>query len=144
MGNAVQMCLAANNALHMPCFSPSYDRSCVKMADRFASRGYSLRKKTNKLGDRVIKQLLNSVIAKYRDLWVSRRSIICRSQRLRQVIDLLATDKSRCFAQPRPIIVNYFPNWPWCKKIVRVRGYQCRCLKSKTECNISHWNFKSI
>ena len=61
----------------------------------------------NKLGDRIIKQLLNSVIAKYRDLSVSRRSIICLSLRLRQIIDLLATDKSRYFAQPRPIIVNY-------------------------------------
>ena len=39
------------------------------------------------LGDRMIKQLLNSVIAKYRDLSVSRRS--------------------RYFAQPCPIIVNY-------------------------------------
>ena len=33
--------------------------------------------------------------------------IICLSLRLRQIIDLLATDKSRYFAQPRPIIVNY-------------------------------------
>ena len=75
------------------------------MADRFASRGYSLK---NKLGDRMIKQLLNSVIAKYRDLLVSRRSIICLSVRLRQIIDLLATDKSRCFAQLHPIIANYW------------------------------------
>ena len=30
-----------------------------------------------KNGDRMIKQLLNSVVAKYRDLSVSRRSIIC-------------------------------------------------------------------
>ena len=37
----------------------------------------------------------------------SRRSIICLILRLRQIIDLLATDKSRYFAQPRPIIVNY-------------------------------------
>ena len=56
----------------------------------------------NKLGDRMIKQLSNSVIAKYCDLSMSRRSII-----LRQIIDLLATDKSQYFAQPRPIIVNY-------------------------------------
>ena len=62
----------------------------------------------NKLGDRMKKQLLNSVIAKYRDLSVSRRSIICFSLRLRQIIDLLATDKSRYFAQPRPIIANYY------------------------------------
>ena len=49
-----------------------------------------------------------SVIAKYRDLSVSRRSVICLSLRLRQIIDLLVTDKSRYFAQPRPIIVNYY------------------------------------
>ena len=47
-----------------------------------------------KNSDRMIKQLLNSVIAKYRDLSVSRRSIICRSLRLRQIIYLLAADKS--------------------------------------------------
>ena len=57
--------------------------------------------KKNKLGDRMIQQLWNSVIAKYRDLLVSRTSIICRSR-------LLATDKSGYFAQPRPVIVNYF------------------------------------
>ena len=38
---------------------------------------------------------------------MSRRSIICLSLRLRQIIDQLATDKLRYFAQPRPIIVNY-------------------------------------
>ena len=43
---------------------------------------------------------------------MSRRSIIYLSLRLRQTIDLLAADKSRSFAQPRPIIVlNYFVNW---------------------------------
>ena len=47
-------------------FPPSCERSCVKMADRFASREYSLKKD---LGDRMIKQLLNSVGAKYRDLF---------------------------------------------------------------------------
>ena len=41
-------------------------------------------------------QLLNSVIAKYRDLSLSH-----------VIIDLLATDKSRYFAQPHPIIANY-------------------------------------
>ena len=61
----------------------------------------------NKLSDRMIKQLLlNLVIAKYHDLSVSRRSII----QLRQIIDLLATDKSKYFAQPRPVIANCFPN----------------------------------
>ena len=53
----------------------------------------------------MIKQLLNSAIAKYRDLSVARRSIIYLCLRHRQIIDLLATDKSRYFAQSRPIIV---------------------------------------
>ena len=48
----------------------------------------------------MIKQLLNS--AKYRDLSVAR---LCLQHR--QIIDLLATDKSRYFAQSRPIIVYY-------------------------------------
>ena len=75
-----------------------------------AARVYRFPQKIeNILGYRMIKQLLNSVIAKYRDLSVSRSSIICLSLRLRQIIDLLATDKSRYFAQPRPIIVNYLP-----------------------------------
>ena len=56
----------------------------------------------------MIKQLLNSAIAKYRDLSVARRSIICLCLRHRQIIDLLATDKSRYFAQSRPIILYYF------------------------------------
>ena len=51
-------------------------------------------------------QLLNSAITTY-DLPESRRSIICLSLRLRQIIYLLATDKSPYFAQPCPIIVNY-------------------------------------
>ena len=76
-----------------------------KKADRFASRRYSLK---NKLGDPMTKQFLNSVATTYRDLPVSRTSIICLSLRLRQIIDLLATDTSRYFAQPRPIIVNYY------------------------------------
>ena len=45
-----------------------------------------------KNGDRMINQLLNSVVVKY-DLSVSRRSIICLSLGFRQIIDLLATDK---------------------------------------------------
>ena len=36
--------------------------------------------------------------AKYRDLSVASRSIICRSRRLRQIIDLRDTDKSRYFS----------------------------------------------
>ena len=93
-------------------------RSCnhalgEKMAGRF---GWAVRewfKYKKKLGDRMIKQLSNPVIAKYCDLSMSRRSIICLSLRLRQIIDLLATDKSQYFAQPRPIIVNYSLKSRW-------------------------------
>jgi len=79
------------------------------MADRFPEQAesdltYLVNQKT---GNLIIKQLLNSVIAKYRDVPVSHGSIICLSLRLRQRIDLLATDKSRYFAQPRSIIVNW-------------------------------------
>ena len=37
---------------------------------------------------------------------LSQRSVICLSLRPRQIIDLLATDKSRYFAQPRPIVFS--------------------------------------
>ena len=37
--------------------------------------------------------------AKYRDLPVASRSIICRCRRQRKIIDLRATDKSRYFAR---------------------------------------------
>ena len=50
----------------------------------------------------MIKQLLNSVIAKRRDLSLSRRSIICRSRRLTQTIDLLASNKSRSGYRKKP------------------------------------------
>ena len=80
------------------------------MADRFPEQAESdlTHFVDQKNDDRMIKQLLNSVIAKYHDLSVSRRSIICLSLRLREIIALLATDKSRYFAQPRSIIVNYY------------------------------------
>ena len=99
-------CLAESNILLMRKRNHAFLLLAIalssRMEDRFASRRYLLK---NKLGDRMIKQLLNSVIAKYRYFSVYRRSIICLSLRL---IDLLATDKSRYFAQPHPIIANYW------------------------------------
>ena len=47
--------------------------------------------------------------AKYRDLSLYRKLIICLSLWLRQIMNLLATDKSRYFAKPSPIIV--WINW---------------------------------
>ena len=93
--------------------------SCVNEATLFSllsllrENGRSLHFPTiflkNKLSDGMIKRLLNSVIAKYRDLLVSRRSIICLRLRFRKIIDLLASDKSWYFTQPYPIIANSAP-----------------------------------
>ena len=61
MHNAVQPSLAANNILHMckgnRAFLLFCDRSCVKMADSFASRGYSLKKQTRWSNDKTIIEL---------------------------------------------------------------------------------------
>ena len=45
--------------------------------------------------------------AKYHDLSLYRKLIICLGLWFRQIMNLLATDKSRYFAQPSPIIVYY-------------------------------------
>ena len=68
------------------------ERGGGRLYTGYASRRYSIK---NKLGDRIIKQLLNSVIAKYRDLSVASRSIIRRNRGLKQIIDLRDTDMSR-------------------------------------------------
>ena len=68
----------------------------------------------------MIKSLLNSVIAKYRDLSASRRSIIRLSLRFRQIIDLLTSDKSQYFAQPRPLIAKYLKLLQNAKSILRL------------------------
>ena len=52
MCNVVQLCLAAYNILLMhaymkPRISPSWDRSCVKMADRFQSVSLFIKKKNS-------------------------------------------------------------------------------------------------
>ena len=95
----ILLCLCVNETTLAPC-------SFMLTAFR---RYYLLK---NKLSDWMIKQLLNSVIAKYRDLSVASRSIICRSR----IIDLLATNKSRYFTQPRPIIANYLHD---CNKVLK-------------------------
>ena len=55
----------------------------------------------------MIKQLLNSVI--------------------KAIIDLLVTDKSRYFAQPRPIVVNYLQQ-PHLDGITHAHSIICRQL----------------
>ena len=66
----------------------------MKVADRFPEQAESdlTYLVDQKNSDRMIKQLLNPVIAKCLDLSVSRISTICLN--LQQIIDLLATGKS--------------------------------------------------
>ena len=81
-------------------------QSCVKMEDRFAEQAESdLTCLVNeKKGDRMIKQLLNLVIAKYRDSSLSRRSAICN------YLYLICSPLTNhdIFAQLRSIIDNYY------------------------------------
>ena len=75
---------------------------------------------------------MNWVIAKYRDLSVSRL-------RLRQIIDLLTTDKSRYFAQPHPIIAKYlywrYPEHSNIKQTIRYKSCDVVSKKIKVEAN---------
>ena len=78
------------------------------MADRFASQGYSLKKQTWWSNDKTIIDLGYRKIS-----WFVSVSQI----NLRQIIDLLALDKSRYFAQPSSIIVKY-----WSKRESKATG----------------------
>ena len=113
MRNVVQLCLAANNILLMHKRNQTFLLLAItlawKMADHFASRGYSL---TNKLGDRMIKQLLNSVIAKYRDLSLSHHSISCLSLQLRQIVYWSARHWQITIVCLTSSNVNYFLTYP--------------------------------
>ena len=79
MLNAVQLCLTANNILDMRKGNRAFHGRSLRFLRIFI-------KKTNLVIKLMIKQLLNLVIAKYHDLSVSCRSIICLSLRLRQII----------------------------------------------------------
>ena len=74
------------------------------MADRFASQGYSLKKQTRWSNDKTIIELGYRKISWF--VSVSQINYLPQPS-ASQIIDLLATDKSRYFAQPRPIVVNY-------------------------------------
>ena len=116
-------CLAANNILHMRKGNHAFLLLAIALAWKWQiaslPKDIHEKKRTNSL----IEWLNNywSRLSQNIVLSVSRRSIICRSRSLRQIIDLLPTDKSRYFAQPRPIIVKCFTteadnenNWQWC------------------------------
>ena len=84
--------------LHLSGYALKTDSSALLMPsfiERLIGTITRLYKAARAYGDRMIKQLLTSVIAKYRDLSLSRRSIVCLSLRLRQINNLLATDISR-------------------------------------------------
>ena len=87
-----------------PRFFPSCDRPWVKMADRFASRRYSFQKTSRRSNG---KTMIGLGCRKL--LWfvgVSQINYLPQPSASAK-IDLLTTDKSRSFVQPRPIIVNY-------------------------------------
>ena len=87
-------------------FSFLCDRSCVKMADPFASKGYSLQKQTQWSNDKTIIELGYRKISWF--VSVSQINYLLQPSALaNNIIDLLATDKLQYFAQPRPIIVKY-------------------------------------
>ncbi len=65
------------------------------------------RKHKTKLCKLMIKQLLNSVLAKYRDLSVSRRSIICLCLRHRQKLICSPLTNHDILREPSSIIDNY-------------------------------------
>ena len=56
------------------------------------------RKRESNTGSIIINTIIGRGWAKYRDLSVASRSIICRKRRLRQIFELRDTDKSRYFA----------------------------------------------
>ena len=93
------------------CFERNFSQPVLRKFYAEARKGDGeLYSKSSLLGIcwRMIKQLLDSVLAKYRGLSVARRSIICLCLRHWQIIDLLATDKSRYFAPPRPVIDDHY------------------------------------
>ena len=82
-----------------PCSWEKNDRSLLCVARKWL-------KYENKFGNRMIKQLLTSVIAKYGDLSVSHRSIICRSWRLRQITVF-------CSITNNSVLLNHQPQGKW-------------------------------
>ena len=75
--------MAANNILLMRKRNHDFLLLAIALAYKQADRFASLK---NKLGNRMMKQLLNSVTAKYRDLSEASRSIICLSLHFCQII----------------------------------------------------------
>ena len=113
MRNVVQLCLAANNILLMRKWNHAFLLLAIALAWKWqiASLPEDIHWK-NKLGDRMIKQLLNSVIAKYRDLSLSHHSIICLSLQLRQIVYWSARHWQITIVCLTSSNVNYFLTYP--------------------------------
>ena len=107
MRNGVQLCLAANNILHMRkgnrAFSPSCDCSCVKKADGFASRGYSTKKQTRWSNEKTIIEFGYRKIS-----WFVSVSQINYLPQPSGSANNWSARHWWYFAQPRPIIANYY------------------------------------
>ena len=111
----------ANNCLQIMVFSCAYGsnddlainnillmQSCVHEKQTYSK---------NKLIDQMIKQLLlNSVFTTYLDFSVSRRSILCLSHRLRQIIDLLTTGS---------YFEKILPNTAWIHNFKKTSSVPC-------------------
>ena len=95
MRNVVQLFLAANTILLMR----KWNHACSLLV-HVMSQCHYFWKATR--ANRFPKKLFIKKQTQWSNDKTTRRSIIC----LKQIIDLLATDKSRHFAQPRPIIAN--------------------------------------
>ena len=104
--NVAQLCLAANNILRMRKRNLAFLLLAIvlawKKADRFASRRWSLKKQTWWSNDKTIIKLGYRKISRFASVsyinYLPQPSASANN-------NLLATDKSRYFAQPRPIIV---------------------------------------
>ena len=92
-----------------PRFSPSFDRSCVKMADRFASERhwftYFLRNQTRWSN---VKQLLNSVVAKYRAWFVNLlQAVVCGNRRCQVCKYLEPGERFTSYRTGKSYTINY-------------------------------------
>ena len=90
MHNVVQVCLAANNILLMHKWNQAFLLLAITVAWKCRLLRFPKIFIKNKLGNQMIKQFLNSVIAKYYDLSASK----------------LKAEANNWSAQPHPILVN--------------------------------------
>ena len=115
MGNVVQLCFASSVWLQIMFCSYVNETTLLSfLRSLLLENGRSLRfpnifikKQTWWSNDKTIIELGYRKISCF--ISVSQVKYLPKpnSRRLRQMIDLLVTDKSRDFAQPRPIISNY-------------------------------------